>query len=92
MDDVQKKLIQNVASENAVLFDVICVSLHAVRSSWFKFGNNISLHNSIYSCVKPGGQESIVGTIQSPMETIVPGQIAGAEPNLQFPLRIHRKI
>ena len=165
--DVEHTMIvpvpENVASEDAVLFDVICVSLHAVRSSWFKFGdnvvvsgtgaiglsaiqilkaagankiialgtnsakeglilsygadyfinsktcgdlageirrilkkdvgadvvfecagNNVSLHNCIYSCVKPGGQVSIVGTIQSPMETIVPGQIACAEPNLQF--------
>ena len=152
-----------VKSEDAVLFDVICVALHAVRNSHFKFGDDVvvsgtgpiglsaiqilkaagagrvialgtssskepllksygadyfinskeckdlsgeikrilnrevgadvvfecagnmaSLYNCIYSCVKPGGQVVMVGTIQQPMSTIVPGQIASAEPNLQL--------
>ena len=149
--------------KDAVLFDVICVSLHGVRGSNFKFGDNvvvsgtgpiglaaiqilkaagankiialgttsskepiikaygadyfinskeckdlhgeickilgnevgadvvyecagnmISLANCVYQCVKPGGQVSIIGTIQEPMSALIPGRFSIAEPNFQF--------
>ena len=31
-----------------------------------------SLANCIYSCVKPGGQISVIGTIQEPMSNLIP--------------------
>ena len=150
--------------KDAVLFDVICVSLHGIRSSRFKFGDNVvvsgtgpiglaaiqilkahgankiialgttsakepiikaygadyfinskecedlakrdqedlrhrsggrrgvrvrvsnmaSLSNCVYSCVKPGGQISVIGTIQEPMSNLVPGSFSIFEPNFQF--------
>ena len=165
--DVEHTMIvpvpEGVSAEEAVLFDVICVAIHAVRNSQFRFGddvvvsgtgpiglsaiqilkaagakkvialgtnsakepllksygadffinskecedlageirrilgketgadvvyecagNTVSLYNCIYSCVKPGGQVNVVGTIQAPMSNIVPGQIASAEPNIQI--------
>lgn len=35
------KVPQGVDPKDAVLFDVICVSLHGVRNSAFKFGDNV---------------------------------------------------
>ena len=35
------KIPEGVDPKDAVLFDVICVSLHAIRSSSFKFGDNV---------------------------------------------------
>ena len=149
--------------KDAVLFDVICVSLHGIRSSRFRFGDNVvvsgtgpiglaaiqilkaagankiialgttsskepiikaygadyfinskecedlageikkifgtevgadvvfecagnmaSLANCVYSCVKPGGQISVIGTIQEPMSNLVPGSFSILEPNMQF--------
>lgn len=157
------KVPEGVDLKDAVLFDVICVSLHGVRNSAFKFGdnvvvsgtgpiglaaiqclkaagankiialgttsskepiikaygadyfinsrecpdlageickilgspvgadvvyecagNNASLNNCVYQCVKPGGQVSIIGTIQEPMTGLVPGQFSIHEPNFQF--------
>ena len=153
----------DVDFKDAVLFDVICVSLHGVRASHFKFGDNVvvsgtgpiglaaiqilkaagankiialgttsskepiikaygadyfinskeckdlagevkkilgsevgadvvyecagnmtSLSNCVYSCVKPGGQVSVIGTIQEPMTALVPGAFSIFEPNMQF--------
>ena len=157
------KVPEGVDLKDAVLFDVICVSLHGVRNSSFKFGDNVvvsgtgpiglaaiqclkaagankiialgttsskepiikaygadyfinsrecenlaaevqkilgnevgadvvyecagnmtSLANCVYQCVKPGGQVSIIGTIQEPMSALVPGQFSIHEPNFQF--------
>ena len=157
------KVPEGVDPKDAVLFDVICVSLHGVRNSAFKFGDNVvvsgtgpiglaaiqclktagankiialgttsskepiikaygadyfinsrecenlaaevqkilgnevgadivyecagnmnSLANCVYQCVKPGGQVSIIGTIQEPMSALVPGQFCIHEPNFQF--------
>lgn len=157
------KVPEGVDLKDAVLFDVICVSLHGVRNSAFKFGDNVvvsgtgpiglaaiqclkaagankiialgttsskeaiikaygadyfinsreckdlageiqrilgspvgadvvyecagnmtSLQNCVYQCVKPGGQVSIIGTIQEPMTGLVPGQFSIHEPNFQF--------
>ena len=148
------KVPEGVDLKDAVLFDVICVSLHGVRNSAFKFGDNVvvsgtgpiglaaiqclkaagankiialgttsskepfinsrecenlaaevqkilgnevgadvvyecagnmtSLANCVYQCVKPGGQVSIIGTIQEPMAALVPGQFSIHEPNFQF--------
>ena len=157
------KVPEGVDLKDAVLFDVICVSLHGVRNSAFKFGDNVvvsgtgpiglaaiqclkaagankiialgtnsakepiikaygadyfinskectdlageiqkilgspvgadvvyecagnmtSLSNCVYQCVKPGGQVSIIGTIQEPMTALVPGQFSIHEPNFQF--------
>ena len=157
------KVPEGVDLKDAVLFDVICVSLHGVRNSAFKFGDNVvvsgtgpiglaaiqclkaagankiialgttsskepilreygadyfinskecedlageiqkilgspvgadvvyecagnmtSLANCVYQCVKPGGQVSIIGTIQQPMSNLVPGQFSIHEPNFQF--------
>ena len=157
------KVPEGVDLKDAVLFDVICVSLHGVRNSAFKFGDNVvvsgtgpiglaaiqclkaagankiialgttsskepiikaygadyfinsrecenlaaevqkilgnevgadivyecagnmnSLANCVYQCVKPGGQVSIIGTIQEPMTALVPGQFSIHEPNFQF--------
>ena len=47
-------------------------------------GNMTSLSNCVYQCVKPGGQVSIIGTIQQPMSNLVPGQFSIHEPNFQF--------
>ena len=47
-------------------------------------GNMTSLANCVYQCVKPGGQVSIIGTIQQPMSNLVPGQFSIHEPNFQF--------
>ena len=47
-------------------------------------GNMTSLANCVYKCVKPGGQVSIIGTIQEPMHNLVPGQFSIHEPNFQF--------
>lgn len=153
----------DVDFKDAVLFDVICVSLHGIRNSRFKFGDNVvvsgtgpiglaaiqilkaagankiialgttsskeptikaygadyfinskecedlageikkilgsevgadvvyecagnmkSLNNCIYSCVKPGGQISVIGTIQEPMGNLIPGSFSIFEPDLQF--------
>ncbi len=165
--DVEHTMIVPVPDEvdfkDAVLFDVICVSLHGVRLSNFKFGDDVvvsgtgpiglsaiqilkaagankvialgttsakepiikeygadyfinskecedlageikkilgkevgadvvfecagnmkSLHNCVYSCVKPGGQVCVVGTIQEPMNNLIPGQFSASEPNFQF--------
>jgi (R,R)-butanediol dehydrogenase/meso-butanediol dehydrogenase/diacetyl reductase len=149
--------------KDAVLFDVICVSLHGVRNSNFKFGDNVvvsgtgpiglaaiqilkaagankiialgttsskealiksygadyfinskecqdlagevkkifgtdvgadvvyecagnmkSMANCVYSCVKPGGQVCVIGTIQEPMANLVPGSFSIFEPTFQF--------
>ena len=157
------KVPEGVDPKDAVLFDVICVSLHGVRNSAFKFGDNVvvsgtgpiglaaiqclkaagankiialgttsskepiikaygadyfinskecenlaaevqkilgnevgadvvyecagnmtSMANCVYQCVKPGGQVSIIGTIQEPMANLVPGQFSIHEPNFQF--------
>lgn len=157
------KVPEGVDLKDAVLFDVICVSLHGVRNSAFKFGDNVvvsgtgpiglaaiqclkaagankiivlgtnsskepilreygadyfinskecedlegeiqkilgspvgadvvyecagnmtSLANCVYKCVKPGGQVSIIGTIQEPMHNLIPGQFSIHEPNFQF--------
>ena len=43
-----------------------------------------SLSNCVYSCVKPGGQISVIGTIQEPMSNLVPGAFSIFEPNFQF--------
>ncbi len=154
---------EDVDFKDAVLFDVICVSLHGVRNSAFKFGDNVvvsgtgpiglaaiqilkaagankiialgttsakepiikaygadyfinskecedlageickilgsdvgadvvyecagnmvSLANCVYSCVKPGGQVCVIGTIQEPMTALIPGRFSTAEPNFQF--------
>ena len=47
-------------------------------------GNMTSLANCVYSCVKPGGQVSVIGTIQEPMTALVPGAFSIFEPNMQF--------
>ena len=47
-------------------------------------GNMASLSNCVYSCVKPGGQISVIGTIQEPMSNLVPGAFSIFEPNMQF--------
>ena len=47
-------------------------------------GNMKSLANCVYSCVKPGGQISVIGTIQEPMSNLVPGSFSIFEPNFQF--------
>ena len=47
-------------------------------------GNMASLSNCVYSCVKPGGQISVIGTIQEPMSNLVPGAFSIFEPNFQF--------
>lgn len=157
------KVPQGVDPKEAVLFDVICVSLHGIRNSSFKVGDNVvvsgtgpiglaaiqilkaagankiialgttsskealiksygadyfinsrectdlagevqkilgspvgadvvyecagnmnSLSNCVYSCVKPGGQVTIIGTIQEPMTALVPGRFSISEPNFQF--------
>jgi (R,R)-butanediol dehydrogenase/meso-butanediol dehydrogenase/diacetyl reductase len=154
---------EGVDPKDAVLFDVICVSLHGVRASNFKVGDNVvvsgtgpiglaaiqilkaagankiialgttsskepiikaygadyfinskecpdlaaevkkilgsevgadvvyecagnmaSLANCVYSCVKPGGQISVIGTIQEPMSNLIPGSFSIFEPNFQF--------
>lgn len=156
------KLPANVDAKDAVLFDVICVSLHGIRKSNFKLGDDVvvsgtgpiglaaiqflkaaganriialgtttskfpllreygadfcvnpkecgdlgaeirgllgstvgadvvyecagnvnSLSNCIHSCVKPGGQVMVIGTIQEPMN-IVPGAFSIHEPDLKF--------
>lgn len=159
------KIPDDVDSKDAVLFDVICVSLHGIRRSTFKLGDNVvvsgtgpiglatiqflkaagankiialgtttskfpilmkygadycinstackdlggeirkilgtpgyscradvvfecagnmaSLNNCVYSCVKPGGQVMVIGTIQEPMN-MVPGSFSIFEPDLNF--------
>ena len=156
------KVPEGVDPKDAVLFDVICVSLHGVRKSKFKIGDNVvvsgtgpiglaaiqflkkggankiivlgtsdgkepilrrygadyfinskkcenvaaevcrilgspvgadvvfecaghpsSLQNCI-DCVKPGGQVAVIGTINEPLPTIVPGSFSIHEPDLQF--------
>lgn len=156
------KVPGGVDLKDAVLFDIICVSLHGVRKSNFKIGDNVvvsgtgpiglaaiqflkaagankiialgttsskfpllreygadycinpkevgdlgaeirkildspvgadvvyecagnmnSLKNCIYSCVKPGGQVMVIGTIQEPMD-IIPGSFSIFEPDLKF--------
>lgn len=46
-------------------------------------GNMVSLGNCVYSCVKPGGQVIVIGTIQEPMN-IVPGSFSIFEPDIKF--------
>lgn len=165
--DVEHTMIvpvpEGVDPKDAVLFDVICVALHGVRMSNFKFGDNVvvsgtgaiglsaiqilkaagankiialgttsakepliksygadyfinskecedlagevrrilgnetgadvvyecagnmtSLSNCVYSCVKPGGQVAIIGTIQEPMTALIPGQFSIHEPSFIF--------
>ncbi len=167
IQDVAHTMIVPVADsvdfKDAVLFDVICVSLHGIRLSKFKFGDNVvvsgtgpiglaaiqilkaagankiivlgttsskepllkaygadyfinskecedlageikrilgsevgadivyecagnmtSLANCIYSCVKPGGQVCVIGTIQEPMTALVPGAFSIYEPSIQI--------
>ncbi len=157
------KVPEGVDPKDAVLFDVVCVALHGVRNSAFKFGDDVvvsgtgaiglsaiqclkaaganriivlgttsskepllraygadyfinskectdlageiqkilgspvgadvvyecagnmtSLSNCVYHCVKPGGQVSIIGTIQQPMTALIPGDFSIHEPNFQF--------
>lgn len=47
-------------------------------------GNNHSLKNCLYSCVKPGGQVMVLGTIQEPMDDIVPAAFSTFEVDMQF--------
>ncbi|MCI8538996.1 MAG: alcohol dehydrogenase catalytic domain-containing protein [Oscillospiraceae bacterium] len=158
------KIPEGVDPKDAVLFDVICVSLHGIRKSNFKLGDNVvvsgtgaiglaaiqflkaggankiialgtspskypllkeygadyclnpkelgdhlgeeickllgspvgadvvyecagnqnSLMNCVFQCVKPGGQVMVIGTIQEPLTNIVPGQFSIHEPDLNF--------
>ncbi len=156
------KVPEEVDLKDAVLFDVICVSLHGVRRSNFKIGDNVvvsgtgpiglaaiqflkaggankiialgttsskepvlrqygadyfinskecpdvagevckilgspvgadvvfecagnavSLGNCI-NCVKPGGQVTVIGTIQEPLSNLVPGGFSIHEPEIIF--------
>ena len=160
------KVPEGVDLKDAVLFDVICVSLHGVRNSAFKFGDNVvvsgtgpiglaaiqclkaagankiialgtnsakepiikaygadyfinskecpdlageiqkilgspvgadvvyecagnmtSLSNCVYQCVKPGGQVSIIGTIQEPIDRA--GARSVLHPRAQLPVLLH---
>ena len=75
--DVEHTMIipipENVKSEDAVLFDVICVALHAVRLSSFKFGDNVvvsgtgSIGLSAIQILKAAGASKIIalGTTSS---------------------------
>ncbi len=47
-------------------------------------GNTTSLANCVYECVKPGGQVAVIGTIQQPMDNLIPGRFSISEPNFQF--------
>ena len=158
------KVPEGVDPKDAVLFDVICVSLHGIRKSNFKVGDNVvvsgtgaiglaaiqflkaggankiialgtspskypllkeygadyclnpkelgdnlgaeickilgspvgadvvyecagnqnSLINCIFQCVKPGGQVMVIGTIQEPLTNIIPGRFSIHEPDLNF--------
>ena len=158
------KVPEGVDPKDAVLFDVICVSLHGIRKSSFKLGDNVvvsgtgaiglaaiqflkaggankiialgtspskypllkeygadyclnpkelgdklgeeicrifgspvgadvvfecagnqsSLANCVFQCVKPGGQVMVIGTIQEPLTNIVPGMFSIHEPDLKF--------
>ena len=46
-------------------------------------GNAVSLKNCIRACVRPGGQVTVIGTIQESLD-IVPGGFSIFEPNLEF--------
>lgn len=157
------KVPEGVDLKDAVLFDVICVSLHGVRKSDFKVGDNVvvsgtgpiglaaiqflkaggankiivlgtsdekeptlkkygadyfinsktcedigaevrrilgspvgadvvfecagnmkSLENCVMQCVKPGGQVLVLGTIQQPMSSLIPGAFSIHEPDMKF--------
>lgn len=47
-------------------------------------GNNNSLSNCLNSCVKPGGQVLVLGTIQEPMDNIIPASFSTFEIDMQF--------
>jgi threonine dehydrogenase-like Zn-dependent dehydrogenase len=46
-------------------------------------GNAASLKNCIRACVRPGGQVTVIGTVQEALD-IVPGSFSIFEPNLDF--------
>jgi threonine dehydrogenase-like Zn-dependent dehydrogenase len=46
-------------------------------------GNAASLANCV-SCVRPGGQVTVIGTIQEPMSNLVPGSFSIHEPEFLF--------
>lgn len=67
------KVPQGVDPKDAVLFDVICVSLHGVRNSAFKFGDNVVVSGTgpiglaAIQCLKAAGANKIIalGTTSS---------------------------
>ena len=67
------KVPEGVDLKDAVLFDVICVSLHGVRNSAFKFGDNVVVSGTgpiglaAIQCLKAAGANKIIalGTTSS---------------------------
>lgn len=158
------KVPDEVDLKDAVLFDVICVSLHGIRKSGFKLGDNVvvsgtgaiglaaiqflkaggankiialgtspskypllkrygadyclnpkelgdglgaeirkilrsevgadvvyecagnqeSLLNCVFQCVRPGGEVMVLGTLREPLDRLVPGRCSIFEPELKF--------
>ena len=60
------KVPEGVDLKDAVLFDVICVSLHGVRNSAFKFGDNVVVSGTgpiglaAIQCLKAAGANKII--------------------------------
>ncbi len=66
------KIPYNVKPEEAVLFDVICVALHALRKSNFKFGDNVVISGtgpigiSLIQIAKAAGARKVIAIGTNP--------------------------